>query len=534
MRRKITGLLLVSILAATTVCGCGRGAGSDGTTVSVQENVSDLAGEEETSDSGCYLSFGDVPKEEFVVKLEEAGIPEDTLLVGVNTVYDENAMVQLNHMLKEQGYGFDVVFCRLPDQCCWNETISDFAEYLREQEVSMDILPVWKGALPSLADQGLLTDLSSDLEEEGTLRASYPEKFWELTAVDGRNYGPGLWFVPPDGWAVNQELMEKYGFTGEDLAKDITELEDVLRTVSSGEDRDGFAAFVYNPRFFLESIPFSYIDTSLPAGYWLENGSGEIQVVNLFDTEEMYDLVETMNRYYEAGYVQIGGDMESLQSFFLQPDFNGSPIRRSDGLDTWTNTSGAALLRIPYYQKTEDQLMYEICTIPSWSEKKEEAWEFLTFINENEEASNLLLYGIEGEDYEISGDSVLAGEDLTETDIFYRCLGNLLTASPLVPYEDSQKAELLEEELESLQESPLKGFVFDEEPVRQEAEAVRALYNELTYFEEMFAFEKSGEYGTWQEYYSAYSQMLKDAGIDRIVEEMNRQIQEYLGNENQD
>ena len=125
MRRKITGLLLVSILAATTVCGCGRGAGSDGTTVSVQENVSDLAGEEETSDSGCYLSFGDVPKEEFVVKLEEAGIPEDTLLVGVNTVYDENAMVQLNHMLKEQGYGFDVVFCRLPDQCCWNETISD-------------------------------------------------------------------------------------------------------------------------------------------------------------------------------------------------------------------------------------------------------------------------------------------------------------------------------------------------------------------------------------------------------------------------
>ena len=50
----------------------------------------------------------------------------------------------------------------------------------------MDILPVWKGALPSLADQGLLTDLSSDLEEEGTLRASYPEKFWELTAVDGR------------------------------------------------------------------------------------------------------------------------------------------------------------------------------------------------------------------------------------------------------------------------------------------------------------------------------------------------------------
>ena len=178
--------------------------------------------------------------------------------------------------------------------------------------------------------------------------------------------------------------------------------------------------------------------------------------------------------------------------------------------------------------------MYEICTIPSWSEKKEEAWEFLTFINENEEASNLLLYGIEGEDYEISGDSVLAGEDLTETDIFYRCLGNLLTASPLVPYEDSQKTELLEEELESLQESPLKGFVFDEEPVRQEAEAVRALYNELTYFEEMFAFEKSGEYGTWQEYYSAYSQMLKDAGIDRIVEEMNRQIQEYLGNENQD
>ena len=530
MRRKITGLLLVSILAATAVCGCGQGAGSEGTTVSVSEHVSDLAGEEEISDSGFYLSFGDITKEAFAARLEEAGIPEDTLLVGVDTVYDENAIVQLNHMLKEQGYGFDVVFCRIPDQCYLNGAVADFAEYLREQEISMDILPVWKDYLPSLADQGLLTDLSSALEEEGTLRVSYPEKFWELTAVDGKNYGPGLWYVPSDGWAVNQELMEKYGFTEKDLAKDITELEEVLRTVTSGENGDGFAAFVYNPRFFLESIPFSYIDTSLPAGYWLENGSGEIQVVNLFDTEEMYDLVGTMNRYYEEGYAQIG---DESQSFFLQPDYNGFPICRSDGLDTWTNTSGVTLSRIPYYQKMEDQLMYEICTIASWSDKKEEAWEFLTFINENEEASNLLLYGTEGEDYEISGDAASAGEGLAERDIFSRCLGNLLVASPLAPYEDSQKAELLEEDLESLRESPLTGFVFDEEPVRQEAEDVRALYNEFSYFREMFAFEKNGEYGTWQEYYSAYSQQLKDAGIDRIVEEMNRQIQEYLENENQ-
>ena len=58
MRRKITGLLLVSVLAVTAVCGCGQGAGSDGTTVSVQENVdSDKIGILGICGFGGFASF---------------------------------------------------------------------------------------------------------------------------------------------------------------------------------------------------------------------------------------------------------------------------------------------------------------------------------------------------------------------------------------------------------------------------------------------------------------------------------------------
>ncbi len=533
MKKRILALTMIMTLASAVIGGCGQKKNSVHEDISITEQTADNTEEEGDSESGTYIFLGDISKEDFVEKLKKVEINENSLLIGADVDYDENVIEQLNCLLEEQGYDFNVVFCRIPDQCCLDGELVDFAKYLKEQEVNMDILPVWNSDLKVMAASGLLTDITPELEEEKSLKEAYPEKFWELTAVDQKNYGPGLYYAAPDGWAVNQELMQKYGLTEEDLSRDITELEEVLRTVAQGEADPDFAAFLYNPRMFLETIPFFYVDISLPVGYWIDDGAGMTQVVNLFDTDRMLELVGTMNHYYEEGYAKIGDDMISGQSFFMQPDYNGFPIRRTDSLDTWTNLAGVVLLRVPYYQHTEDQLMFKISAIPSWTEHRDDAWDFLTFVNENQEASALLLYGVEGDSYSVSGDGIVAGEKLTEESVFNRCLGNLLITPALSPYEDSGKEELRAEELDSLIPGSLNGFVFDESPVGEEAEAVRELYMEISYFREMFAFVQEDGCADWKEYYEKYNQQLKDAGIDRIVEEMNRQIQEYLGNENQ-
>jgi putative aldouronate transport system substrate-binding protein len=529
MYRKKSLLLFMILWIGVFAIGCGQSEEKIDMVDSDIAETLDNSSEDEATNAGCYISFGDVNVQYFVNDLQELDMDDKTLLVGVDTEYSEQAIEQLNQLIAEQGYEFDVLFCRIPDQYLSDGAIVDFASYLREHEIDMDVLPIWQRNLNQAVEQGLVMDIS-DCLEESQLQQTVLEKVWELTAVDGKNYGVGDVYVTSGGWSVNEELMEKYGFTQEELSKDITELGDVFRKVSEGEKSTNFAAFVYEPRFLLENIPFSYIDVSLPIGYWEENKGNT--VVNLFDTDEMKCMVEALNDYYEQGYVRIDSNMEEQTDFFMQSGNNDFPIHRSDSLDTWSNTLGITLLRIPYYEPGVNDLSVKLNAITSWSKHQNEAFEFLSFIYQNEEASELLRYGTQ-EDYSIVDGTVVAGENLPESMIYSRSLGNLDLTAPIAPYEDSAKTDLSASALSKVQNYQLTGFVFDEEPVQKEVDAVRELYMDLGTFRTMCAFEPTSQSGiqTWQEYYESYQKQLENAGIDRIVDEMNRQIQEYLNNE---
>ncbi len=531
MGGKFFAVLSLAVLLGSAACGCGN----QETTADVTEQSLSVLPEaddgQENTISESYIFFGNVEADVFAEKLEQAEIEENTLIVGVDTDYSIEAVEQLNELLAEQGYEFQVLFCRIPERYLSDGAILDLAECLRERGTCIDILPFWGRDLSAAAQNGFLADISGYLGRESTLRTAIPDIFWELTAVDDRNYGVGMMYAPPGGWAVNVELMGKYGFTEEDLAQNIWDLENVFRTVSEGEKNEDFAAFVYEPRILLDSLPISYADASLPIGYWYGGSEDGGYVVNLFETETMEKLVGILNQYYEKGYVRIGGDAAGQEEFFMQPDYNDFPICRGDSLDTWTNSTGIELVRIPYFRQETDKLLIKVNAIPSWSNHLEDAWKFLDFVYQNEEASTLLLYGT-AEDYSVSENGYVAGESLTESCLYSRSLGNKDITRPLLPYEDSGKTDLSADALHNLQDSPLYGFSFDAENVAEEAEAVRELYNDMGIFRTMFAFEEDTSFKTWQEFYEAYKQELKNAGIDRIVDEMNRQIQEYLDNEN--
>jgi len=517
MRKKMFALITALLLIVGAIYGCSQ-----------KEELNNTESISEGDGGNYYISFGDVEKEVFVQELKDLDIGEDTLMVGVDTDYSEKVVGQLNELLKEEGYEFSVMFCRIPEQYILDRKFTDFSQYLKEQEVGIDVLPVWRSDLKMAVENGLLADISEKIAKAEKLKVAFPEKYWELTSVDGKHYGVGSFSLSTRGWEVNKELMEKYGFTQGELSKEIMELEEVFKRVSEGESDSNFAAFVYEPKYFLDDfIPFEYADVSLPIGYWHEDVSENV-VVNIFDTDKMKELVATMNHYYEKGYVKIENNIPWQTSFFMHTDYAGYPIRRSDSLDTWTNFAGIELVRVPYFSQNTNNLAYRINVVASWSEKQGDAWEFLEFVYTNTEVSTLLQYGIEGEDYSMSENVAVAGENLSENVIYNRNLGNMQLAPPISPYEDDSKTVLIEEGLNNLQESFLADFIFDTEPVQKEVDAVRKLSTYLPTFQTMFAFEKTGEYEDWEAFYEAYRNELKAAGIDHIVDEMNRQIQEYL------
>ena len=198
MRRKIFALFMMTLLIVGIIYGCDKNDKGKDT------KVAESAGEAESTENGTCISFGNVKKEIFVKNLKVLDMGEHTLLIGVDTDYSEKAVEQLNQLLQREGYDFGVVFCRLPDQCRLNGATLEFFQYLKEQGIGMDILPVWNADLDAVVESGLLTDISEQLEEEGNLKEAFPERFWELTAVDGRNYGAGS-FVSCLGGSVYKQ-----------------------------------------------------------------------------------------------------------------------------------------------------------------------------------------------------------------------------------------------------------------------------------------------------------------------------------------
>lgn len=501
----------------------------------------------EEAATGFIACDYDLEREEYIAGLMKMETDENTLVIYTSHFYNNDNILELNQLLEREGYPFHVQIRQVPDTYLY--AMDELAFVLEEKKIAADIFGEAEIWLADAAKEGAFLELNQYLDTESgkNLKEQISEKYWELTGINDRQYFIGfLDNLSASGWEVNKKLMDKYGFTEEDLAKPLGELEDIFRTVWEGEKDEpeyqieingeiivDFSVFALASNNLLNGLPFSFIDVSLPVGYWSDEISGresKIELVNIFDTERMRSLAETVNRYYQEGYVKnIKTFPGENDHFFMQLDYSGGTILRGDSLDTWTNTNGIVLKRIPYYAQDTSQTTKRNNAILKSSSHQEEAFEFLVFVMTNQEASEILFYGREGIDYERLEDGSI--KSLGELDQRYSqtSLGNLEITSPLVPYEDVRKPELLEKSLDML-DSPACGFYFNDEPVKEQAEAVRELYSYVGHFRSLFMFEKSDEIEeeNWEEYYDNYCQMMKEAGIDELVEEMNRQLEDYL------
>lgn len=541
---------LIFLLCICTLVGMFSGCASQtevNPSETVQKTASDNAQEEKPeAEDGFIACNSSCSKEDYISRLKELETEDNTLVIYTADSYSNEGILKLNQLLSENGYSWKLQIRQLPDEY-WYGFTTELISDLEKQGIPADILTLCQDQAISAAREGQLAELEPYLNTESgqKLKAQLPEKYWELSAIDERYYGIASLAAPESGgWAVNQELMEKYNFTEKDLAKPLDELEEVLQTVSEGEKSNSqFTAFVVVPEFLFYRLPFSFADMSLPVGYWKTGGYGESstevdnteELVNLFDTEEMRKLTETLNDYFQKGYVQqCAAGLPESDHFFMQPDYNGYPIYREDGLDTWTNRNGILLRRIPYFNSDTSSLSVNSNVILKSSSHQDEAFEFLSLMMTDQKVSDLLLYGAEGTDYEKEGDRIIAGENLTEWECSYKKLGNPAVSSPVSPYEDEKKTECLKLALDTVTDSPLYGFQFDETPVQNQVDAVRKQFSEMGYFRQMFLFKKSTESQTesqaenWEEYYDSYCRKLKEAGIDEVVDEMNRQLKAFL------
>ncbi|MCD8134095.1 MAG: extracellular solute-binding protein [Clostridiales bacterium] len=530
-KKRMLAVILALCTGMSLAAGCGQNEEYD----SADSVFSEQTEEATETENQLYISVVGNTLDAYIKNLESVETPPDTLIVYTETVYSDSVVMQLNELLYENGYDFQVQMRQIPSELFDDVTPTELLAAMREENIAADIIPAYSRYVREAAAAGELADLTEYLETEAgnDLKDVLSDQVYEIAGYQDGVFAVGNLYAPePAGWAANTELMEKYGLTADDLAKPLTELEDVFARVTEGEkENESFAAFSFVPVYLTCNLPVWTYSLSFPIGYWTDGEEEEIRVVNLFDTEEMRKLAGTMNDYYQKGYIRESGDQTAEEDFLMQADFNGFPICRSDSLDTWTNVNGIILTRIPYYEQDTTALNYELSCIAQSSGHQDEAFAFLNFIYTDQDAANLLRYGIENEDYAVTNEGVEMEGLESEYTVFHKSLGSVFASSVITPFETSGKTEINMDTLSTVKSNPLYGFTFDASAVAEEAAAVTELYLDNNAMRGIFLFEPSDnmfDVSDWEEYYDSFNDALKEAGIDAVVEEMNRQIQEYL------
>lgn len=405
----------------------------------------------------------------------------------------------------------------------------DFGDYTQKMQVMaasgepMDILftSSWGFDYVQNARKGAFMELDDLLKNEGKgIVESLDPAFLEGSKVDGHNYAiPANKELPAqEVWRFNKELLDKYNLDISNV-RSMESLEPLLKTIKENEPEITPYAMVKD---FVPLMPFDYIIEKLPMAVKID--TKDYKVVNILETQEAKDALKTVHKFYQEGYISPEAatttsvdDLYKSGKWFMD---RASTQPFADNL--WSASYGYPVVSTP----AGDPYIYNWSVMGSMqaisanSKYPEKAMEFLNLLNTDPVLRNMVDSGIEGVHYEKVGDNVMKNLDESKNyDMPTFSLGNLM-----ITYLNEGDPENKWDEFRKFNESginaPLLGFNFDTSKVTTELAAVQNVK------EEYWSALMTGTVDPDQ-YLPKAIEKFKAAGIDKIIAEAQKQIDEW-------
>lgn len=390
----------------------------------------------------------------------------------------------------------------------------------------------WANDYLQNAQKGAFLELDDLLAKEGKeMYDAIDPRFWEAAKVGGKTYG-----VPSEKeignmpmWVFNKELVEKYDIPYTEI-QTLEDLEPWLATIKENEPD---VVPLYLTRDYTAPTYMDKIQD--PVG--IEYGDAELKVQNVFQTEKMLSTLDTMRKYYQAGYINkdaaTASDDKSIKRFVTKGD--GQPYAEL----IWSKDLGYEVVATPIMetQITNASARGALTAVNKNSDHPEKAVELLNLINTDTYLRNLLNYGIEGTHWtkvEVDPEEAKAAEGKPYV---YDCKVKLDPARSKdysVPYwvqgglfntyvlenEPIDKWAIFKEFNDSSEEAPSFGFDFDLTPVSTQVAGFRNVLDE---------FGKSLYTGSVDpaEYLPQLQKKLDATGVQDVIDEMQKQIDEW-------
>lgn len=523
---KIVSLILVLILTASVVlAGCAK----DNQKVDNQQGDASTAKNEASTDTKekekpveLTWYFPNSPQQdlEFVNEaLNEILLEKINATVKLNLV-DWGSYEQKINVMMGAGEPFDLVFTA-----------------------------TWSNSYFQNAGKGSFLPLNDLIDQYAPkTKASLPEMVWPGVTVKGNIYGVPNYQTMAPGYGVmlRKDFVDKYKFDWESANK-FEDIEPYLEAVKNGEKGITPLEYAKNNDYFKSGSIYYGMDiigdTGIPGWVYLDDK--DYKVVNQYDTTEFKNHINLMRDWYLKGYIRkdaatltdvipdrkagkiaafMGGvDLDTNDYIAVGLDFPGRFMAQS-GVEGYDKKFGDCLL-------TTDKIASTITAISATSKHPEKAMELLELVNTDPEVYNLICYGVEGKHYNKVADNRVE----TIADGGYQIFSNWEFGNNLNAWFNEGDAEGAEVDNKGIQlwddnnraavPSPILGFVFDAEPVKTE------IANCNTVIEELLYAMSSGSVDP-EKYHPELLDKLQKAGADKIIEEKQRQLDQWRKDNN--
>lgn len=357
--------------------------------------------------------------------------------------------------------------------------------------------------------------------------ANVPKTFWEATKVKGKIYG----FVNQQisartpAVSISKALADEYKFDINSIAGKISGfnlnlLEPIIQKVRKDHPEKfvGMAMDQMKDAFNFEPI----VGFKTPGAVAYSDDS--LKVVNQFETDEVKAFAATMRDWNAKDYMnskerisKVTDDPGLCKAGKCLIGVSGAYKPGGEQLSLAYNgyLDVIAPANIPHL--TTGGITATMHAINRNSKNPERAMMLLELLNTDKDLYNLLNFGIKDKNYKIDADGFMVPGDGQKGYNPYvpwmfatNYLANVEKGMPKTVWEDTKKINA------NAIPSKLLGFTFDAEPVKAEIGKTNAVYDE---------YSRAIDLGVASEAkYNEFVAKLKAAGSDKIIAEMQKQI----------
>ncbi len=381
-------------------------------------------------------------------------------------------------------------------------------------------------------EMGGLYDITELVEEVG-MNEAVADYYLEAARVDGKIYAiPNVQVMShPSTIVIETALAEEIGVDVDALSQARIEMDSFedFKAWMDGMDKVHAKIKAARPDKYT-MLPLTY-----ESGLWepvlnnvvFKRYDGSNKLVLNYETEEYQYANKKVREWYNAGYIRKdvasltneGVTAESKRTYCLNQS-SWKPGQEISDMKTYEKPQSHIFMHAPYMAR--ENPLATMIGVGANTKNPKKAVEFIKLINSNEELFNLICFGIEGTHYTKNEDGTvkeIEGSGYAGVGTGAWKYGNQFNAYVI----EGQPADVWEQTEKMNDESiksPLLGFVLDTSMIATEVGNMSNVDSEY----------RAKRMGTAdpEEWYDEYCAAMDKAGAHKVLDEIQRQYDEFL------